>query len=80
MLPEFYRSFETHTLLDLVSYGDPEYEEPEIEEPTPREDGASSRRKAFVRPRRAWVLLGSKRRSWMRLGRKWIARTGARRS
>jgi hypothetical protein len=75
MLPELYRSFETGTLMDLVSYGDPDHEEPETEEPIRREDEASSRRRVFGHRRRAWFPLGRKKGRWSRLGRRLIART-----
>jgi hypothetical protein len=76
MLPELYRSFETGTLMDLVSYGDPDYEEPEMEEPIRRDDETPSRRRGFGHRRRAWFLLGRKKGRWSRLGRRLIARTG----
>lgn len=76
MLPELYRSFETGTLMDLVSYGDPDYEEPEAEEPIPSEDETSSRRRVLGHRRRAWLMLGRQKGRWLRLGRRLIARTG----
>jgi hypothetical protein len=76
MLPELYRSFETGTLMDLVSYGDPDHEEPVSEEPIRREDEAPSRRRVFAHRHRAWFRLGRKQGRWSRLGRRLIARTG----
>ena len=76
MLPECYRSFETATLMDLVSYGDPDYEEPATEELTAPEDEASAGWRVFGLHRRARSLLGGKTGRWLRLGRRLIARTG----
>lgn len=72
MLPELYRSFETGTLMDLVSYGDLEYEAPE--ESIHQEDEAPARPEAPTHRRRGWLLLGKKKGRWLRLGRRWIDR------
>ena len=74
MLPEIYRSFETGTLLDLVSYGDPDREEPEAEESMHQEDEAPARPEALTHRRRGWLLLGGKKGSWLGRGRRWIDR------
>jgi hypothetical protein len=76
MLPELYRSFETGTLLDLVSYGDPEYEEPE--ESVHPEDEAPARPETLTQRRGGWLVLGRKRARWLRLGRRWIDRVARR--
>lgn len=78
MLPECYRCFETATLLDLVTYGDPEAEEPPSEEPIPAEDEPSLRRRASSQRRRGKSLLRRGKRSWLRLGHRLIARAGRR--
>lgn len=86
MLPELYRTFETRTLKDLVSYGDhPVDEEPRPEESIPREDDASPRRRVSGEPRRSRSLASGKARKrgkrgknggWARLGGRLISRTG----
>ncbi len=74
MIPEFYRSFETGTLKDLVSYGDPADEEPRTEGWGRRDDEAPPRRRVLGRGRRPWSLLRRTRRRWFRLGRRLITR------
>ena len=51
MIPEFCRPFETSTLMDLVSYGQPADEEPHGEEPSSDEVESPSQRGATT-PRR----------------------------
>jgi hypothetical protein len=75
MLPELYRSFETSTLKDLVSYGDLVDEEPTIEGWDPRDVEASPRRRPRGHGRSA---LRRKRAKWLRLNRPATARTGPR--
>ena len=76
MLPERYQSFETATLLDLVTYGDPEDEEPPSEEPLPAEEEPSSRWRVLTHRRHAESLLRREKRRWVRLGRRLIGRAG----
>ena len=82
MLPEPYRTFETRTLKDLVSYGDPADEEPRSEESIRGEDDASPRRRVFGERRRSRSLASGKGRmrgkngGWARLGGRLICRTG----
>jgi hypothetical protein len=73
MIPELYRPFETHTLMDLVSYGDCDDEEPRTEEWPIGEEEAAPRQRVFGHRRRAWSLLRAKKRKWLRLGRRLIA-------
>jgi len=72
MIPEFYRCFETSTLKDLVSYGDPGDEEPRTEGWDRRDDEAPPRRRVLGRGRRSRSLLRRKRGRWFRLGRRLI--------
>jgi hypothetical protein len=74
MLPECYRSFDTATLLDLVSYGDPEDEEPPSEEPIPAEGEPAFPREVSSHRRQGESLLRRGKRRWVRLGRRLIAR------
>lgn len=78
MIPEFYRSFETGTLKDLVSYGDPVDEEPRTEGWGRRDDEAPARRRVLGRSRRSRSLLRRKSGRWFRLGRRLITRAGLR--
>jgi hypothetical protein len=73
MIPEFYRSFETSTLKDLVSYGDPVDEEPRTEGWGRRDDEAPPRRRVLGRGRRSGSLLRRKGRRWLRLGRRLLS-------
>ena len=75
MLPDLYRSFETATLKDLVSYGDPADEEPRTEGLGGRDDEASPRQRVQGRVRRSWSSLGRAKGRWFRLGRLATART-----
>jgi len=77
MLPELYRTFETGTLKDLVSYGDhPVNEEPGSEESIRREDDASRRRRDFGKRRRSRPSRRGKKRRWARLGGRLLSKTG----
>ena len=79
MLPELYRTFETSTLKDMVSYGDPVEEEPRSEESIRREeDDASRRRSVFGERRRSRSLARRKKRRWQRtrLGARLTSTTG----
>ena len=73
MLPDFYRSFETSTLKDLVSYGDPADEEPRTEGLDGRDEEASPRQRVRGR-RRPWSALRRAKGKWFRLGRRANAR------
>jgi hypothetical protein len=76
MIPEFCRSFETSTLMDLVSYGEPGDDEPNSEEWSSCEEEASPRRSDMVPRRRSRSSLRRKKSGWLRLGRRLMARTG----
>jgi hypothetical protein len=76
MIPEFCRSFETSTLMDLVSYGEPVDEEPKSEEWSSREEEASPRPSDMVPRRRSRSSLRRKKSRWSRLGRRLMARAG----
>jgi hypothetical protein len=73
MIPEFYRSFETSTLKDLVSYGDPVEEEPRTEARGRRDDEAPPRRRVLGRGGRSRPSLRRKKGKWLRLGRRMIS-------
>ena len=73
MIPEFYRCFETSTLKDLVSYGDPADEEPRTEGLDGRDEEASPRQRARGR-RRSGSALRRAKGKWFRLGRRANAR------
>jgi hypothetical protein len=75
MIPELYRSFETSTLKDLVSYGDPVQEEPRTEGWGTRDDEASPRQRVQGHARRSRSSLRRKKGKWLRLGRRPTART-----
>jgi hypothetical protein len=75
MIPEFYRSFETSTLKDLVFYGDPEDEEPRTEGRAGRDDEASPLQPVQGRGRRSWSSLRRAKGKWFRLIRRATART-----
>jgi hypothetical protein len=76
MIPELYRSFETSTLMDLVSYGDPADEEPKGEEWSSPEEESSPRRSDTAPRSRSRSFLRRKKSRWSRLGRRLMARTG----
>jgi hypothetical protein len=74
MLPDLYRSFETSTLKDLVSYGDPADEEPRSDGLGWRDDEASPRQRVPGGSRRPWSPLRRAKGKWFRLGWRAIAR------
>ena len=74
MLPDLYRSFETGTLKDLVSYGDPVDEEPKTEGLGGRDCEASPRQRVHARRRRPWSSLRLAKEKWFGLGRRAVAR------
>jgi hypothetical protein len=76
MIPELYRSFETNTLMDLVSYGEPGDEEPNSEERSSPEEEASPRQSDVAPRRRSRSSLRRKKSRWSRLGLRLMARTG----
>mgnify|MGYP001823907195 CR=1 FL=1 len=75
MLPDLYRSFETATLKDLVSYGDPADEEPRPEGWGGGDEEASPRPRVQGRARRSWSSLRRAKRRWFGLGRRATAPT-----
>ena len=74
MIPEAYRPYRTGTLLDLVSYGDPDREDPGTEEWSSGEGEATHRRRVFGRRSLSWVRSG--RRKWPRLAWRRIVGSG----
>ena len=78
MLPELYRSFETSTLRDLVSYGDPVYEDPTTEGWGRGDDEAPTYQRAEGQARRSRSSLRRKKGKWLRLGQRPTTRTGLR--
>jgi len=72
MIPEPYRSFETSTLKDLVSYGDPVDGEPRSEGWGRGDEEASPRRRVLGRGRRTRSSPRRKKGRWLRLGRRLI--------
>jgi hypothetical protein len=78
MIPERYRPLEIHTLMDLVSYGDPHFEEPGTEDWLDGEEEAAPRRSVLGRGWRPWSSVRSRGKTWLRLGRRLIARSRVR--
>jgi hypothetical protein len=74
MIPEAYRPYETGTLMDLVTYGDPDQEEPATEERSSAEGEATHRWRGFGRRSRSWMR--SRKRRWPRLAWRRNARSG----
>jgi hypothetical protein len=74
MIPEAYRPYETGTLMDLVSYGDPDQGEPATEEWSSGEGEATRRWRVLGRRSRSWMR--SRTRKWPRLAWRRIARSG----
>jgi hypothetical protein len=75
MLPDLYRTFETSTLKDLVSYGDPADEEPGTEVTGGADDGVLPRRPVRGGRSRSWPSLRRAKAKWLRLGWRTAART-----
>jgi hypothetical protein len=78
MIPELYRSFETRTLKDLVSYGDPAQEELRLEDWDGVDEGDPAGGRALAPWRRSRVSLRRRTGKWFRLGRRLITRSGLR--
>jgi hypothetical protein len=74
MIPELYRSFETSTLKDLVSYGEAAQEEPWTEEWERGDDEGPSRQTTLGDDRRPRSWRTRRKGRWLRLGRRLIAR------
>ena len=75
MLPDLYRTFETSTLKDLVSYGDPADDEPKVEGAGGPDHETSARERDRGRSRRSWPSLRRAREKWLRLGWREAPRT-----
>jgi hypothetical protein len=78
MIPELYRPLETDTLLDLVSYGDPDDAEAESEDRIVGEKEPAPRGNALGRGWRSWSSMRRKGGTWLRRGRRLIARSRSR--
>lgn len=78
MIPELYRPLRTDTLLDLVSYGDPDADEAEEKDWLVGEDEPAPRRSLPGRRWRSWSSMRRRGGTWLRRGRRLIARSGLR--